>query len=607
MARAASSVHTDQVQIGRYEVERELGRGGMGAVYLAKDPRLGREVAIKVLTSAARARNRERFAREAAALARLDHPHVVKIHQQGSERGQPFLVLDFVPGESLEERLEKGPPLEPRRAVEMARKLADALAHAHAQGILHRDLKPGNVLLRLPDDEVFLTDFGLVRLLEDSSSQLTASGSYLGSPGYLAPEQAAGEKLKLGPATDVYGLGATLYAALTGVPPVQGEDSVQTLLMTLNAPVRPPRELNPAVDRGLNDLVLRCLAKDPAERFPDALSAQRALEGWLASGGSGSSSWLGPAAAVGAGLVSAAALGFALALDDAPPVQPPATPTPSPSRKVLPGQTYHIDEGATEAMRERAMDSYRAGKSAHEEGRTTEALARYSEALAVLKVANLYHSRGNVHADLRDYDAADADYTRALELKPRNPQAYADRGIVRFQAGRHEEGLADLSLSLELKDDPEVRYHRGEKLRLLKRFEGALEDAAHLTRRFPNNSLGPLLAAQTYWIQRRPVEAEQAAREAVRRRPEGAGERRTLALALLDQQRWREALQAAEEALKRADDPDSLRVRGISRIKLGVVEDGLADLERFVLIAPNSPFTKVLLPELEKIRQKLGR
>ncbi|HBP23684.1 MAG TPA: hypothetical protein DEA08_38640, partial [Planctomycetes bacterium] len=471
------------------------------------------------------------------------------------------------------------------------------------------DLKPGNVLLRLPDGEVFLTDFGLVRLLEDNSSQLTASGSYLGSPGYLAPEQAAGEKHLVGPATDVYGLGATLYAALTGVPPIQGEDSVQTLLMTVSAPVTPPRELNPAVDRALNELVLRCLAKEPRERFPDAHSLQRALEDWLAQGGRRTPSWLGPALAVGAGLLTTAALGFALAFEGADAQRAEATPTPSPTpkRKILPGQTYHIDKGATKAMRERAMESYRAGKKAHEEGRTKEALARYNEALAVMKVANLYHSRGNIHADLRDFAAADADYTTAIELKPDNPQAYADRGLVRFQAQRFEEGLADLTRSLEQKDDPEVRFHRGEKLRLLKKFEPALEDAEHLTRHFPNSSLGPLLASRTYWIQGKPVDAEQAAREAIRRRPEGSGERRSLALALLDQKRWREALQAAEEALARADDPDSLRVRGLSRIKLGEVELGLADLERFVVLAPNSPFTKVLVPQLEEIRRQLGR
>jgi formylglycine-generating enzyme required for sulfatase activity len=255
------------VQIGGYQVEGTLGEGGMGAVYAARDPRLGRRVAIKVLTAQAGGSDeqRRRFQREAQALARLRHPGIVVVHEVGTERGAPYLVMDLVEGRSLAERLDAEGPLPSAEAARITAALADALAHAHDQGILHRDLKPANVLLA-PDGRVLLTDFGLAKELDGGASRLSKTGSFLGTPGFSPPEQVAGNLDAIGPAADVYALGATLYAMLTGVPPHQGESLVEVVGATLKGTPERPSKLRAGVDPALEAVCLRCLEKDPARR-----------------------------------------------------------------------------------------------------------------------------------------------------------------------------------------------------------------------------------------------------------------------------------------------------------------------------------------------------
>ncbi|MCA8925343.1 MAG: serine/threonine protein kinase, partial [Planctomycetes bacterium] len=204
--------------IGPYHLEETLGSGGMGVVYRAVDPRDGREVAIKTLLSDRRASeaSRQRTRRELEALRRLDHPHVLRVLDAGEADG-PYMVLELVRGESLADRLRRGPlPLD--AALRLAREQASALEHVHAAGLLHRDLKPANVLLR-EDGSSCLTDFGLTLEVEATRSRLTKTGQLLGTPGFWAPEQAQGDPHACSPATDVYGFGALLYAALTGRPP----------------------------------------------------------------------------------------------------------------------------------------------------------------------------------------------------------------------------------------------------------------------------------------------------------------------------------------------------------------------------------------------------
>ena len=220
-------------QIGAYRVVRELGRGGMGVVYEGQGP--AGQVAIKVLLDPDT--SPERFLEEARACARLDHPHLVRLIDQGSAQGHPYLVMPFLEGDTLEARLRQAGPLDPQDATALVATLARALDHVHTQGLLHRDIKPANVLLTAQGP--VLTDFGLARDEARDRTRLTQTGMMLGTPGFMSPEQAAGEVQRVGPATDIYGLGALLYAALTGSPPFVGS-VVQVLKQVLSDTPAPP-------------------------------------------------------------------------------------------------------------------------------------------------------------------------------------------------------------------------------------------------------------------------------------------------------------------------------------------------------------------------------
>jgi len=252
-------------RVGPYEVAEELGRGGMGIVYRARDSRTGGLVALKVLHEhrAEDPRALQRTRTEVRALGRLRHRHIVPVLDAG-ESPTPYLVMAFVEGEPLDERLRRG-PLPVEEALRLAKEQADALAHAHAQGILHRDLKPANVLMR-PETGSCLTDFGLARDLEDAHERLTQTGVFFGTPGYWAPEQARGRKDEVSFATDVYGWAALVYAALTGGPPVDGETLLAFVRTGAFAGIRPLRDLRPDAPPWLETLLARCLHYDPALR-----------------------------------------------------------------------------------------------------------------------------------------------------------------------------------------------------------------------------------------------------------------------------------------------------------------------------------------------------
>jgi hypothetical protein len=266
-------------RFGEYEILGEVGRGGMGVVYKAWEPGLRRFVALKMLLPGAIAEEAElrRFKSEAEAAARLQHPHIVAVHRAGEHDGRHFFSMDFIAGPSLAQRLADG-PLPGRAAARYVALVARALHHAHQHGILHRDMKPGNVLLDA-NDEPHVTDFGLCKQLRADPGQ-TKTGAVLGTPGSMAPEQAAGSR-SLGPACDVYGLGALLYELLTARPPFQGETTLDTLMQVIEAEPAPPRLLNPRVDRDVETICLKCLQKDPRARYPSALVLAEDLERYL--------------------------------------------------------------------------------------------------------------------------------------------------------------------------------------------------------------------------------------------------------------------------------------------------------------------------------------
>jgi eukaryotic-like serine/threonine-protein kinase len=270
-ADASASPHCGATlpRIPGYEVEAVLGRGGMGVVFRAKHLRLDRLVALKMMLADAYASNheRERFQREAESVARLRHPNVVQIHDVGDTDGRPYFTMEFVEGGSLAQKL-MGTPLPVRQAATLLAALAKAVQAAHASGIVHRDLKPANVLLTV-DGTPKISDFGLARRL-DGNDNLTRTGTTVGTPSYMAPEQAGGKEIAWGPAVDVYALGVILYELLTGRPPFRADTPAQTLQQVLSQDPTAPSRRNAKVPRDLETICLKCLHKDPKLRYATA-------------------------------------------------------------------------------------------------------------------------------------------------------------------------------------------------------------------------------------------------------------------------------------------------------------------------------------------------
>jgi tetratricopeptide (TPR) repeat protein len=259
-----------------YEVDRVLGEGGMGVVYLARHRRLNRRVALKMIRDGGLARpdHRARFRIEAEAVARLRHPNVVQIFDFGEADGRPYVALELLEGGDLAARLD-GTPWPGREAVAQVVPLARGVAAAHGAGIIHRDLKPANILFTA-EGEPKVADFGLAKRQEDDG--LTETGHIMGTPEYMAPEQARGSPDAIGPATDVYALGAILYELLTGRPPFKGETPFDTIRQVADAEVVPPSRLVPKVARDLETICLVCLSKDPARRYASARALADDLE-----------------------------------------------------------------------------------------------------------------------------------------------------------------------------------------------------------------------------------------------------------------------------------------------------------------------------------------
>ena len=269
-----------RANVAGYELLHELGRGGMGVVYKARQVRLNRLVALKMIRSGELAGTEEiqRFHSEAEAAAQLDHPGIVPVFEVGEDNGQCFFSMGLVAGEGLDTRLKDG-PLAPRDAAELMCSIARAVQYAHEQKIVHRDLKPANVLMDA-DGNPRITDFGLAKRV-DADSGMTATGQVMGTPSYMPPEQAAGRIEKIGPQSDVYSLGAILYAVLTGRPPFQAANVLETLEQVRHREPVSPRQLNPAVDKDLETICLKCLDKEISRRYSSARAFEEDLTRYL--------------------------------------------------------------------------------------------------------------------------------------------------------------------------------------------------------------------------------------------------------------------------------------------------------------------------------------
>ena len=267
-------------ELGDYELLEEVGRGGQGVVYRAHQKSLNRTVALKVIGLGywATEAHLKRFRREAEAAASLDHPRIVPIYEVGERDGQCYFSMQFVEGGQLDEVVSRR-PMSIRQAAELIAKVSRTVHYAHEHGILHRDIKPGNILLDA-NGEPLLTDFGLARLVETEST-VTHTLDVLGTPSYMAPEQASGHNEQLTSATDVYGLGAVFYHLLTGHPPFAGGTTYETVRLVLETEPRHPRLWNSKIDRELSTICLKCLEKDPKRRYSSALALAEDLEHWL--------------------------------------------------------------------------------------------------------------------------------------------------------------------------------------------------------------------------------------------------------------------------------------------------------------------------------------
>ncbi|NLG83323.1 MAG: Stk1 family PASTA domain-containing Ser/Thr kinase, partial [Firmicutes bacterium] len=259
----------------RYRLEELIGEGGMALVYKAECSVLARPVAVKILRPqfAADAEFVERFRREAQAAARLSHPNIVTVYDVGQDKGLNYIVMEYVPGENLKEIIKREAPFTVARALNIARQICEALHHAHQHNIIHRDIKPHNIIIT-PEGLVKVTDFGIARAV--SASTLTQDGAVLGSVQYFSPEQAKGAPV--GVASDLYSLGCVLYEMLTGSVPFKGESPIAIALKHIQEDPAPLREFRPGIPATVENLVARALAKDPALRFPSALAMLRAIK-----------------------------------------------------------------------------------------------------------------------------------------------------------------------------------------------------------------------------------------------------------------------------------------------------------------------------------------
>jgi tetratricopeptide (TPR) repeat protein len=586
----------------RYETVERLGSGAMAVVYRARDRKLGRDVALKVLVAgAATPAGVARFRREAAALARLSHPNIVTILDIIEQPAG--LILELVPGEPLTELLRREGADLPA-LVALLEKVARAVHHAHGQGILHRDLKPANILVS-PLLEPKVVDFGIAQLAGDLS--LTKTGGLVGTVAYMAPEQAAGEK-RMDARTEVYALGAILYEILAGRTPFQG-DTVEVLCRIASVVPEPPHRVNPKVPRELSAIALRALEKEPGRRFQSAADFADALRRALAAPGVVARPRSSQRLVVGA-VVAVLAAGGGLALlalrgRDAAPAPPGPAPVARP-RPAAPLSAVELEARARKAL------------AAHD---PAAARADATKALELdPTLARAWATRGwaRGHAPSYDWDGEIADGTRAIELDPALAAGWYVRAHGRSfkgEGGASDEwprALADATKAVELDRTLAAAWEtRGWSRIASGDWEGGLADSTTAV------ELDPTLGHA--WANRGSIllfgahpdieSAILAFSRAVELIPEAAWIWSNRGIA-----RSRNGdLSGAVEDLTRAiaiepKKADHLSVRAKMYVELHQLDEAISDLERYLELAPaGSQGAKAARSTLERLRGERGR
>jgi tetratricopeptide (TPR) repeat protein/tRNA A-37 threonylcarbamoyl transferase component Bud32 len=454
-------------RVADYVVIDEIARGGQGVVLKARHHQMGALVALKLLHEL-NDESRARFLREAKTLAALKHPGIVGVLNCGIlPDGVAFLAMEFVEGVDLSTLVRGQGPPSPQRTAEILAQVADALHYCHTRGIVHRDLKPGNVLVERGSGQARLVDFGMTKQLsraDREAATLTEDGQILGTPAYMSPEQADSDRGAIGPHTDIYALGAVLHFLLTGKAPFSGAALYNIIFKVLQAPAPDPREENPAADKGLSELCLACLVKEPEKRPLSAGEvAQRLRQCVTPERGRGSPLW--PVAVMVAGLAIAASI---VLTKEPPPGEAPSSADAAASPVVaarLDPPPSATQPASAVPRPVAATDAFARGQACEDSGEWQEAIEAYSEAIRLAPdYPRALARRGFCRWSLGDPAAAVEDYTRAIRLEPEDARHYFNRAVNRSELGDHEGATADYSTSIRL--DPGLGKAYGERGRL---------------------------------------------------------------------------------------------------------------------------------------------
>lgn len=440
---------------GRYQIEKELGKGGMGVVYLVYDPVLQRKVALKIILTEDQ-ESQDRFLREARAIAHLKHPNIVQLYDVGEIDHQHYFTMDYIEGGSLDD-LKGNLPI--RSIAEIIRDIALALHYAHTKNIIHRDIKPANILIDA-DNKPYLTDFGLAKELSGLDRSLTLSGTIMGTPDYMSPEQAKGEKHQIDYRSDVFSLGATLYHIMTGQPPFKGQELYEVLSKVVNDDPPSPKSIADVIPRDMEAICLTCLEKDKKNRYPTskalAIDLTRFLEGQsVLAQRKGLISKLVEKMSKNK-IATLAIFSTVILLMIVPSVLMFSTTRVGMIRQ-------EAEQVKIEAIK----------KQEKERKRVRAKVAREREARKRIEAAN-YTNRAIILSNQGDFSRAIANFNKALELNPELVEAYLGRGVARDKQDDLDGALADYDQVIALNENfPVVYFNRA----LVYKKKGDLKEA----------------------------------------------------------------------------------------------------------------------------------